>query len=166
MHTRRALAATLTAAGAIAAHGGPALMADPRWMMAAAGAAGAVTAAAAAATRGFRSCSSAPLPPAMWITAATLLAAQVATHGALIAADVHAGMGQAGALALHASLALVVAVLLHATDSWLSNRVLALARALLSTLAQVTAERAGRVEIPHPRPHAGGSSPRAPPAPA
>lgn len=163
MHTRRVLAATLTAAAAIAAHGGPALMADPRWMMTAIAAAGAVTGAAAAATRGFRTCTSAPLPPAMWITAATLLAAQLATHGALIAAGVHAGMGQAGALALHASLALTVAVLLHAADSWLSGRVLALARALLSTLQIVTGERAGRIEIPHPLPHAATSSPRAPP---
>ena len=78
MHTRRGLAATLTAGAAIAAHGGPALMADPRWMMTAAAAAVVVTAAAAAAARGFRSCTSAPLPPAMWVTAATLLAAQLA----------------------------------------------------------------------------------------
>lgn len=100
----------------------------------------------------------------MWITAATLLTAQLATHGALIAAGVHAGMGPAGALALHASLALLVAVLLHAADSWLSVRVLALVSALLSALQQATGERAGRIEIPHPRPHAATSSPRAPPA--
>ncbi len=164
LHTRRALAATLTAAAAIAAHGGPALMADPRWVATAALAAGSVTVAAAAAARGFRTCSSAPLPPAMWVTAATLLAAQLTTHGALILAGVHAGMGQAGVLALHASLALMVATLLHAADSWLSGRVLALASAFLSGLRQATGEFADRIEIPHPRPHAATSSPRAPPA--
>ena len=58
MHTRRVLAATLTAAAAIAAHGGPALMADPAWIATAAALAVVLTLAGTGASRILR-----PAPP-------------------------------------------------------------------------------------------------------
>lgn len=159
---RRTLAATLTAAAAIAAHGGPALLTHPAWMATAAALAVVLTLAGTGAGRILRSCSTAPAAPPVWITAGVLLGAQMAAHAALIAMGVHAGMGQAGTLALHAALALVVAILLHGTDAWLEARVRDLARALLDAVAAAPASPTP-ITVPRPRPYLAASSPRAPP---
>jgi hypothetical protein len=161
---RRALAATLTAAAALTAHGGPALILDPRWTIVAGGTALAVTALGATAARYLRTCTSAPDPPTVWVTAGVLLAAQMAAHCLLILGGVHSGVGVAGALALHASLALVVAVVIHATDSWLESQLTALARALAESLQTAVLRIPSASTIPRLGLHAAAAAPRAPPA--
>jgi hypothetical protein len=161
---RRALAAALTAAAVLAAHGGPALILDPRWTVVAAATALAVTALGATAGRYLRACTSAPQPPAVWITAGVLLAAQMAAHCLLLLAGVHSGVGVAGALALHASLALVVAMVLHATDAWLGAQLTALARALAESLHAPVLRIPAAPAIPRLWLHAAAAAPRAPPA--
>lgn len=161
---RRALAATLTAAAALAAHGGPAVMLDPRWTIVAGATALGVTALGAAAARYLRACTSAPEPPAVWVTAGVLLVAQMAAHCVLLLTGVHSGVGVAGALALHASLALVVAIVIHATDTWLEGQLTALARALTESLQAAVLHIPAAPAIPRLWLHAAAAPPRAPPA--
>ena len=161
---RRALAATLTTAAAIAAHGGPALILDPRWAIVAGATALAVTIVGATVGRYLRTCTVAPEPPAVWLTAAVLLAAQIAAHLLLVAAGVHSGVGVTGALALHATLALVVALVLHMTDSWVSSKLAAMAQTLADALGQAVAHIPATSTAPRRCLHPSAASPRAPPA--
>jgi hypothetical protein len=162
--TRRAAAATLTAGTALAAHGGPALVLDPVWAAVAVLAALVVCLTVAAASRALAQVTTAPPPPPVWITAAILMAAQLLSHLALLEGGVHSGMAQSGALALHASVALLVALLLHHTDGALTRRLSALARALTESLVEVhAADRPGSLKTRSSR---RPSAPRAPPLPA
>ncbi len=163
---RRAFAATLTAAAAIAAHGGPALLRDPRWMLTAVTVAVVATGSIAVLARVARACTAAPPPPPVWVTAVVLLAAQAAAHLALVAGGVHSGSGQTGALALHATLALAVALVMHAADLWLGTRLRTLAAALVAQLASMVMRSPGRTISPRSRARGTRSAPRAPPLPA
>jgi 4-amino-4-deoxy-L-arabinose transferase-like glycosyltransferase len=109
--------AALAAATAAVAHGGFAMLADPRWAIAALGGAGV---AALVMWRGWAlvarrgeiqdTASLAALIPAM-------LAAQTAAHLALLAAGAPAHPGAHGSLALHLALAVVAAVLVQLIDA-------------------------------------------------
>ncbi len=120
--------AALAAATAAAAHGGFAMLADPRWAIAALGGAGV---AALVMWRGWAlvarrgqiqdTASLAALIPAM-------LAAQTAAHLALLAAGAPAHPGAHGSLALHLALAVVAAVLVQLIDVRTQRRALAALR--------------------------------------
>jgi hypothetical protein len=129
------------AVAAIAAHGGPALATDPRWLVpalaAAAGCTWAVAAAMSLAARGV-----APRPWSPWTTAGLLLIAQLAAHWTLFALGVMPAAGQAGSLALHVALALAAAAALSALQRLNLSRAHAVLRALLELL---------RVAVPPPQ---------------
>ncbi len=165
LFTRRVLAAALTVAAAIAAHGGAALLADPRWAAFAGLAAVGVVAAGVLFARAVRACISAPAPPPLWITAALLLAAQTAAHLALLAGGVHSGSAQAGTLALHVALALLVALLLHSGDAWLGQRLRTLAALLTPALTPAPRGNGRTVGLRSIALQA-AAAPRAPPAAA
>jgi hypothetical protein len=126
--------AALAAATAAIAHGGPAVLADPRWAAAALGGSGL---AALVMWRGWvlvarsgrveGTASLAALIPGM-------LAAQTAAHLALLGAGAPAHGGAPGSLAFHLALAVVAAILVHRIDTHTQRRA---AAALGSVPAQV-----------------------------
>lgn len=122
--------ASIGAVAAVAAHGGPALATDPRWLLPALAAALACTWAAAGATR-LASHGAAARPLPLWAIAGLLLAAQTAAHLALIRIGVMPAGGQSGAIALHLLLALLGALLWATTECALAGRAERVRRAWL-----------------------------------
>lgn len=126
-----------SAAAALLAHGGPALLVDPRWLAVAL--AGSVTAACGLAVTGGRilerharlmrleagdlgparasEFGRAPLSALM----GGMLVCQAAAHLALGAGGVHAAGGQTGALALHAALAALGALAVYQLEGLLER---------------------------------------------
>jgi hypothetical protein len=173
--------AGLAAGSAAVAHGGAAALTTPAWSLAAlVGAAIAVTALLrlAGAARQARAEADAvwlgssapanhdPLPLAE--TAAIMLAAQGAAHGALLAAGAGAHTGPGGSVALHVALALLGALLV-----WSADRTLAAALAGLGAALAAAIELLLRLAAPRPpaaaaapagRPPPTGRRGRAPPA--
>ncbi len=161
-HARGIALGALGACAALVAHGGPALLADPRWSLPA-------TAAAAIAgwmvlgvqfIAGRGRAPRAASPPS---TAVTLLAAQLAAHLALGLVGVAPVVGQPGSLALHLFLALVTAAAFCAWERAIGVRVDAAVRALLDRLARVRRPRPPAVASPRLRPVLRLGRGRAPP---
>ena len=175
--------AGLAAASATAAHGGTAALSDPAWSLpalvaATAGvaallrltaAAGRVRAAAAQVHAGGHA-RAAHRPLGLAETAAIMLAAQGCAHLALLAAGAPAHPGQAGALVLHTTLAVLGAALVWAADRTLAGALGALEAALAATvellLAVAAPLRHQPAAAPTGRLHRGGRHGRAPPATA
>ena len=121
------------AVAAIAAHGGPALATDPRWLVPAlAAAAGCTWMVAVAVSLAARGVAARPWSP--WTTAGLLLTAQLAAHWVLLALGVMPAAGQAGSLALHVALAVAAAAALSALERLNLWRAQAVLRALLALL--------------------------------
>ena len=113
--------ASIGAVAAVAAHGGPALASNPRWLLPALAAALACTWAcvwgAALAGRG-----TAARPWSPWTTAGVLLAAQTAAHLTLLELGVMPPTGHAGSVALHVVLALAAAALWSLAERLFARR--------------------------------------------
>ena len=158
MTTAVARAVTLagwSAAAALLAHGGPALLIDPRWFAVAL--AGSLTAAAGLTITGARaldrvasarsvargdfSRSHAPgfRRAPMGALFAAMLVCQGAAHVALAVGGVHAVAGTTGALALHGALAAVGALLVYAMESVLERLTGRLEEAVRHAIARLTA---------------------------
>jgi hypothetical protein len=158
MTTAVARAVTLagwSAAAALLAHGGPALLVDPRWLAVAL--AGSLTAAAGLTITGARaldrvasarsvargdfSRSRAPgfRRAPMGALFAAMLVCQGAAHVALALAGVHAAAGTTGALALHCALAALGALVMFAMESVLERLTGRLEQAVWHAIARLTA---------------------------
>jgi hypothetical protein len=161
-HARGIALGAFGACAALVAHGGPALLADPRW---------ALPATLAAATAGWMVLGvqriagrgRAPRAASPATTAVTLLAAQLVAHLALGLAGVAPVVGQPGSLALHVLLGLVAAAAFCAWERAIGERVDAALRALLERLARVGRSRPPAVESPRLRPVLRLGRGRAPP---
>ena len=175
--------AGIAAASATAAHGGAAALAAPAWSIPAlaASSAGALALVrmGASARRSRRAAAHvlrgspavAPHTPlGLTETAAIMLAAQGCAHVALLAAGAPAHAGQAGALALHTTLALIGAALVWTADRALARALAdlgdAVAGALELLLGLAPPQRPLPVAAPAGRPPIGASRSRAPPLPA
>lgn len=135
-----------SAAAALLAHGGPALLADPRWLALAL--AGSLTAAAGlsitgaralarhaqaravaagdltrATTHGFQ-------PAPLGVLAAAMVVCQGAAHVTLALGGVHAAAGTGGTLALHGGLAALGALVIHCAEGVLARMTASLAEAV------------------------------------
>jgi hypothetical protein len=149
------------AVAAIAAHGGPALATDPRWLVpAVAAAAGCTWAVAAAASLAARGLAAQPWSP--WTTAGLLLTAQLSAHWALLALGVMPATGHTGSLALHVALALAAAAALSALQRLNLSRAQAVLRALLE-FTQTAVPPPGLPRAACPAPTASPRRPRGPP---
>lgn len=159
---RRLPIAALTAAAAIAAHGGPGLLRSPTWQAAVIATALLACAAAALTARLAGAVTFAPTPSPFWLTAAAMLAAQLAAHELLLQSSVHSGAGTTGTLALHVAVALIAAVVVHRGQTRTVRHLRALAAALRAQLESVAL---GSVVVGPPRVAAVrvAVGPRAPP---
>jgi hypothetical protein len=159
---RLAAAAALGALAAVAAHGGPALLTDPRWtapaVLAAIVACWAAAAGIALAGRGV-----VLEPGSVWATAGLLVCAQTAAHEALLAAGVMPATGQAGALGLHLALALAAALAFAAAERMLAGHARGVLARLLELLATAAAPRPWPAVEPRPALVPGARRGRSPP---
>jgi hypothetical protein len=174
--------AGIAAASATAAHGGAAALIDPSWSLPALAAAStgalALVRMAAAAGRARRAAAqvlrgspaaAVHTPLGLTETAAIMLAAQGCAHVALIAAGAPAHAGQAGALALHTTLALTGAALVWAADRALAGALAHLGDAVAGAVALLL-RLSGRprpvaIAAPAGRPPMGAPRGRGPPLP-
>jgi hypothetical protein len=175
--------AGLAAASATAAHGGTAALFDPAWSVPALAAACAGVAAllrltaaagrariAAGRVRADVTTPAGYRPLGLAEATAIMLAAQGCAHLTLISAGAPAHPGQAGALALHTSLALLGAAVVCAADRTLAGALDALEAALVAAvellLAVSAPARRRAAAVPAGRRHLGARHGRAPPAAA
>jgi hypothetical protein len=175
--------AGIAAASATAAHGGAAALADPAWSLPALAASSAGTLAllrmVASARRARRVAAhvlrgtpdmAAHAPLRLTETAAIMLAAQGCAHVALLAAGAPAHTGQAGALALHTTLALLGAALVWSADRALARALAHLGEAIAGAaellLRPAASWRALPLAGPVGRPPLGAPRGRGPPLPA
>jgi hypothetical protein len=144
-----------SAAAALLAHGGPALLADPRWLaLAISGSLLAACGLSITAGRAIdrqarlRRIASGRLPPAgttvftrapLSALLGAMLLCQGAAHAALVAGGVHAAAGTGGTLALHAALAAVGALMVFGLESVLERLTASLADAVKRVLELLTA---------------------------
>jgi hypothetical protein len=166
MTTAVARAVTLagwSAAAALLAHGGPALLIDPRWLAVAL--AGSLTAAAGLTVTGARALDRAASARSvargdfsrsradgfrrapMGALFAAMLVCQGAAHIALALGGVHAAAGTTGALALHGALAALGALLVYCMEGVLER----LTGRLEEVVRQAIARMAAAAPALHPR---------------
>jgi hypothetical protein len=158
MTTAVARAVTLagwSAAAALLAHGGPALLLDPRWLAVAL--AGSLTAAAGLTITGARALDRVASARAvaggdfsrrhaggfrrapLGVLFACMVVCQGAAHVALALGGVHAAAGTTGALALHGALAAVGALVVYAMEGVLARLTGRLEEAVRHAIARLTA---------------------------
>jgi hypothetical protein len=155
--------ASLGAIAAIAAHGGPALVADPRWLVPALAAAAACS-WAAVATSSLACRGAAVRPWSPWATAGLLLAAQTAAHFALLGLGIMPAAGHTGSIALHVVLAVTAAAVLSIAERTLAGRAQQVLRRLLELLAAGTPGQPWPAPAPRPALAASPCHQRGPPA--